>query len=187
MAKTNNKSSFLLQDIALITFSVFIAIVLVDTKILIHALTSTKEFQFVGSFVSGMFFTSIFTTAPAIVTLGEISRTHGIITTAFFGAIGAVLGDLIIFRFIRDRLSEHMTELLRHRGIFRRIHHLLRLRYFRWLTFLMGGLIIASPFPDELGISLLGLSTMKTSLFIYTSFAFNFLGIVAIGLIARSL
>ena len=64
---------------------------------------------------------------------------------------------------------------------------LFKFKFFRWLTWLIGGLIIASPLPDELGISLLGFSKAKTSLFIVLSFVFNFLGILFIGWVARAL
>lgn len=181
------RNNFLLQDLLIIVFSLLIAVILVKTGVLTEILTSTKELEILGSFIAGMFFTSIFTTAPAMVTLGEIARANSIIPTAAFGAIGAVVGDLIIFRFIRDRLSEHVLELVKHQGVERRIRVLFKSKFSRWLTFLAAGLIIASPLPDELGISLLGLSKMRTSWFIQLSFVFNFIGIIIIGLVARAL
>ncbi len=78
-------------------------------------------------------------------------------------------------------------EIIKHQGAGKRIKLLLKLKFFRWLTFLAGGLIIASPLPDELGISLLGFSKMKTSWFIPLSFAFNFIGILLIGWVAKAL
>lgn len=184
MAKRNFD---LLQDFAIIAVSVVIAIVLVRTEILTRILTSTKELELLGSFIAGMFFTSIFTTAPAIVTLGEIANANSILLTAILGAAGAVVGDLIIFRFMRDRLSEHLMELVKHQGIGKRFKALIKMKYFRWFTFIAGGLIIASPFPDELGIGILGFSRLKKSWFIPISFIFNFIGILIIGIIAKSL
>lgn len=178
---------FLLQDAAIIFISVLVAVILAKTGILKNFLTSTKEWELFGGFLSGMFFTSVFTTPPAIVALGEIARIDGVIVTALVGALGAVLGDLVIFRFIRDRFAEHLLELMGHRGLGRKFKALLKLRYFRWFTFFLGSLIIASPLPDELGISLLGFSKMKLSWFIPVSFVFNFIGIVFIGLVARAL
>ena len=171
---------------AIIVLSVGVAVVLVKTNIFGEVLTSTKELELLGSFVAGMFFTSVFTTVPAIVTLGEIAHANSVILTAIFGALGAVVGDLIIFRFVRDRFSEHLMELVKHQRAGRKkILH--KLKFFRWLTFLAGGLIIASPFPDELGISLLGFSKMRMSWFIPFSFTFNFVGILLIGLVAKAL
>lgn len=181
------KGNFLLQDAAIVTLSVLIAIILAETDIIGKILVSTRETRFLGSFIAGTFFTSIFTTAPAIVTLGQIAHANSIALTAFFGAIGAVLGDLIIFRFVKDRLSDHLMELIKHEGWGKRVRALLRLRYLRWFTFFVGGLIIASPLPDEIGISIMGLEKMKVLWFIPISFAFNFIGIIVIGLAAKTL
>ena len=170
----------------LVIFSVFIAIILAKTGALQDLITSTQEVRFIGSFIAGIFFTSIFTTVPAIVTLGELAKINTVVPTALFGALGAVLGDLIIFKFIRDRLSEHLVELLKHDSSWKRIKTLFRLRYFKWLTFFLGGIILASPFPDELAISLFGVSKIKVPLFIAVSFIFNFIGIFIIGTLARS-
>ena len=179
--------SHFIQDLVIIALSVLIAIILVKTDILIDILTSSKELERFGSFIAGMFFTSIFTTAPAIVTLGEIARVNSLFLTALFGALGAIIGDLVIFRFVRDRFVEDLKKLLKHSSGVQRLKFLFRLKFFRWFTIFLGGLIIASPLPDELGISLLGFSKMKTNLFIPLSFIFNFIGIYAIGLVARSL
>jgi len=183
----HSKDSFLMQDISIIAFSIIIALVITKTNLLSGILSATLSLRLLGSFIAGIFFTSIFTTAPAIVTLAEISKSNSLLFTAFFGACGAVLGDLIIFRFIRDRLSEHIMELIEHKGSWKRTKALFRIRYFRWGTFLFGGLIIASPLPDELGIGILGFSKMKLKTFIPISFLFNFLGIVLIGIIARAI
>jgi hypothetical protein len=185
MKKNSSSKRFLLQDFAIILASIFIAIILVKTDILVKILTTTKETEFIGSFIAGMFFTSVFTTAPAIVTLGEIAQTNSIWSTALFGALGSVVGDLLIFHFVRDRFSEHMRLLFQHRKGKHRFVQLFKLRSFRWISFLVGGLIIASPFPDELGISLLGFSKLRLRYFIPLSFVFNFMGVVIIGGVSR--
>lgn len=176
----------LAKDIAMIVMSIIIAILFVETNILNTILSSTQEWNILGSFLSGIFFTSIFTTIPAIVALTELIRHDSIFMVAFFGAAGAVIGDLIIFKFVRDNLTDHLLELYKHEKMLHRSLVLLRLKYFRWIIFMIGGLIIASPLPDELGISMLGFSKMKTSTFIPIAFFFNFLGIILIGLVATS-
>ncbi len=176
----------ILQDVALIVLSVLIAVLLVHTEVLSNLLLSAGGMGIWGSFIAGMFFTSIFTTAPAIVALGEMSLLQGILNTALFGAMGAVVGDLIIFRFVRDRFSRHVSEIVMHQSIWRRFHLLFKRRFFRWVTFFVGGFILASPLPDELGIAVLGFSKMRVKSFVLLSFVFNFLGVAVIGLIARS-
>jgi hypothetical protein len=167
--------------------SIFLAVVLAETHILENLLSTTKDYGLLGSFVAGLFFTSIFTTAPSVVALGEISQMQSIIQVAFVGAAGAMLGDLLIFQFIRDKLSEHLMELMKGEiaGAKRKFRH--HLKFFRWLTFFVGGLIIASPLPDELGVGLLGLSKMNTVWFAPLSFLFNFIGILMIGLVANAI
>lgn len=189
MLTSKNASPWLLllQDLGFVAISIVIAIVLVKTDVLVGVLTSTRELEYFGSFLAGLFFTSVFTTAPAIVTLGEIAQMNGVWATALFGAMGAVVGDLVIFRFIKDRLSEHVAQLRGARSPKVCVRMCFDLRMFRWITFLVGGLVIASPLPDELGVSMLGMSKMRMAVFIPVSFVFNFLGILAIGLIATAL
>lgn len=178
---------FLLHDILIIATSITFAVIMVRTGAVAEMLASTGEFQFVGSFFAGLFFTSIFTTAPAIAAFGEIARMQAVLPMALFGAAGAVAGDLIIFRFVRDRFSGHLLELFRHQRIGKRVRVLVRLRLFRWVSLFVAGLIIASPLPDELGIGLFGFSKIRTAWFVPLSFIFNFVGIVLIGLIAQTI
>ncbi|MSU74230.1 hypothetical protein EXS57_00430 [Candidatus Kaiserbacteria bacterium] len=186
MSAPSRINGFLLHDVLLIVISLCVAALLVRTGILEGILASVRGTEFLGSFIAGLFFTSVFTTAPAIVALGGLAQVHSIVSVALWGALGAVIGDLIIFRFIRDRFAVHILELLRHRHKGKRVGMLLKLKLFRWVSFFVGGLIIASPLPDELGISLFGFSKIKTSWFIPLSFVFNFAGIVLIGLVAQA-
>ena len=176
----------LIWDFLIIGASIGAAVFLLQSELLIRILTSTKEIEFIGSFIAGTFFTSVFTTAPAIVALGEIAHANSVLWTALFGALGAVVGDLLIFRFVRDRFSEHLLALLAHQGGRRRVRAMFQLKAFRWITFLLAGMIIASPLPDELAMSLLGFSKISASRFIPLSFVFNFLGILVIGLVAKA-
>lgn len=185
--KQNESENHVLNDIAIIMLSVLVAVLLVHTNVLAVLIASAGEIGIFGAFIAGMFFTSLFTTAPAIAALGEISILQGIFYTALFGAMGAVVGDIIIFRFVRNRFSEHVSEMMTHRSVWKRFHLLFKRRFFRWLTFFIGGFIIASPLPDELGIAVLGFSKMRVKYFVVLSFVFNFLGILVIGLVARSL
>lgn len=177
----------MIHDILLIAVSIGVAVLLARSGVLGEVLRLTGEVELLGSFIAGFFFTSIFTTAPAIAALGELGRLYDLVPVAFAGALGAVIGDLLIFRFIRDEFAAHLLELVSHRRIGHRVRVFFHRKLFRWASFFVGGLIIASPLPDELGISVLGFTKMKTSWFLLLSFAFNFIGIVLIGLVARAL
>lgn len=187
MKKQNGSGNYVLQDVGIVALSVLVAVMLVRTNVLANLLTAAGDLDVWGAFIAGAFFTSIFTTAPAMAALGQVALVHGILQTALVGALGSVLGDLIIFRFVRDRFSEHVSEVLLHQSAWRRMRLLFKKRFFRWFTFLVGGLILASPLPDELGIAVLGFQKLRFKYFIALSFGFNFFGILLIGLVARSI
>jgi hypothetical protein len=176
----------LLQDLLIIAASIAIAWAIVHYSLVELLLAQLGGGKTLVAFVAGLFFTSITTTAPAIAVLGELSLTNNLFFVAIVGGAGAVIGDYLIFMFVRDRVSEDIAYLLKHTGT-PRVFKLFHRKTFRRLLPFLGGLIIASPLPDELGLTLLGLAHMRTSRFILLSFAFNTGGILLIGLAARSL
>ena len=137
-------------------------------------------------FIAGMFFTSVMTTAPAIAVLGVFSLHGNLLLVALVGGAGAVCGDYLIFAFMRDRLGDDLAYLIKRNGS-PRFFKIFHRKSFRWVLPFVGALIIASPLPDELGLTLLGLARMRTSRFLLLSFAFNSTGILLIALAARSL
>jgi uncharacterized membrane protein YdjX (TVP38/TMEM64 family) len=180
-----DKKRKIISDILILILSIGIAVALVRTGILLELLLVSQKQKIAGNFLAGIFFTSIFTTPPAIAALAEIARTSPLILTAFIGAGGAVIGDLIIFHFVRDRFAENLGNILEYKKAGKRLKKLMQFKMFHQITFLIGGIIIASPLPDEFGVSLLGFSKMRTIPFMLLSFSFNFLGILLIGSAAR--
>ncbi len=175
------------RDFRIIIFSIIVAVLLVKTGAIEEILALTQGLWFFDSFVAGLFFTSIFTTAPAIVALGHIAQSsESVLTVALLGGLGALCGDLIIFRFMRDNLGKDIVRLVNNSGNVK-LRSFMKLKIFRWMTFFIGALVISSPLPDELGLAMMGLSKTRTSILIPVSFAFNFLGILIIGLIAKNL
>lgn len=139
-----------------------------------------------ASLIAGAFFTSVVTTAPAIAVLGELSLETNLLGVALVGAFGAVLGDLVIFSFVRNRVSRDLAFMLRAPRAMR-VRHVFKHRHFRRVLPIVGALIIASPLPDELGLTLLGLSKANIRYFFLISYTMNALGIALIGLAARGL
>ena len=167
-----HKNTSIVQDIEIILFSVLIAVILAKTGAVKELLTATKEAEIVGSFLAGIF-VSIFTAAPATVALAEIAQSNSILLVAVFGGIGALIGDLIIFRFVKNHISEDITYLI-NKSKTKRLTSVFSLRSFRWLVPFLGALVVASPLPDEIGLTMMGLSKMKTALFVPLSFFSQF-------------
>ena len=165
--------------------SVLFAVLIVWSGIVQSLIESTSGLTHVGSFIAGLFFTSVLTTAPAIVVLGELAQNTPLFAVAFLGALGAVCGDYVLFWLVRDEVSGDVAYLVNHSGA-KRLRALFRTKLFHRLLPLLGALIIASPLPDELGLALLGISKIRRERFLLISFTMNFIGIMIIGIVARS-
>lgn len=135
--------------------------------------------------VSGILYSSVFTVGPSTVVLGALATQHPVWQVAVIGGIGAMLGDLTVFHFLKSGISH----LLLRSTIHHRQHRVRRRwrRNLRWLMVVLGGIIIASPLPDEVGLSLMGISRLPTRFLIPISLACNAAGILLIGLGARAL
>jgi uncharacterized membrane protein YdjX (TVP38/TMEM64 family) len=139
-----------------------------------------------GAFAAGIFFVSAYTAVPAAYVLFELGNYLNPFEIALFGGLGAVVGDYLIFRFVRDQLYE---ELKPHFKWFDRFRNKRRQRS-RLLKVLMptlGMIIIASPIPDEIGVGMLGLARMNTLTFVAITFVLNTVGIFALAYIAQSI
>ena len=175
-----------IRDSAIVILSIVLAIFISNLDLIEKLLSISENIRIASSFIGGLFFTSIFTTAPAIVFLGEISQVEPIFMVAIIGAIGAVCGDLLVFYLFSTHVSNDLDELMK-RVKNNPFKSLTRNGTFRWISILIGAFIIASPLPDELGIAMMGISRLQLNIFIPISFTFNFLGILAIGLASRLL
>ena len=169
-----------------VAVSVFLAWFLFYSDMLTSLLAATEAGKILESFVVGIFFTSVFTIAPAGVFLATLSHTTSPLAVAIFGALGAMCGDLVLFLFIRDRLAGDIKALFP-KSVVRHFLNSFHLGFWKWLAPLLGALIIASPLPDEFGISLLGLSRVKIAILLPVTFLMNFLGILLITAIASAL
>ncbi len=172
-------------DLLLIATSVIAAFLLLASEESRALLAQFSTLGHAGSFLSGMLFTSIFTTAPSMVLIGELAQHQSALPIALWGGLGAALGDYALFRLMRGRLSRDVRFLLRHTRP-ERWPLICKTCLSRRFLPLLGALTIASPLPDELGLALLGLSNIKTSRFLPLSFTLNAVGIFVIALVARS-
>lgn len=188
MEKTNkNPYKNLERDIVIILISVFFAIVLIRFGAVQDIVSSIDELKIIGSFIAGFFFTSAFTIAPAAIALAEISQTTSPFLVAFWGALGSLVGDLVIFLFIRDHFADDIMEALHTLKNEKKIIQFFKRGFFRWLSPLLAAFIIASPLPDEFAIALMGISKVRMSLFIPICFIMSFFGILVIALISGTL
>ena len=160
--------------------TVDILIIVCTTVVAIYIV---RDFSFAPNifyvFIAGIFFTSAFTIAPAAIVIANVAQALPLHSVVIAGALGAMVGDYILFSFIKDRFAAHLKRALRHshiRFIFKSFHF----GFLKWLSPIIGAFIIASPLPDEFGIMLMGLSKVKTHLFLLITFLMNMIGILIV-------
>ena len=175
----------LIYDAFIFCLSIIGAIIFARSGLLSNFILHTDGWFVLDVFIAGIFFTSIFTTAPAMVVLGSLATVHSPLVVALVGGLGAMTGDLLILKFLKKHVTDNISDIIVHSKS-GRMRHLLKYRFARWSLVLLGALVIASPFPDELGLTLMGLSKISPRRFAIISYVFNTLGILTIAAIARS-
>jgi len=172
-----NARKELIKDFVFVLLGAVIAITLSRLGVVDYIVNIIGN-EIVVSFLAGIFFTSVFTIAPSAIALVSISGVSNF-TIALWGALGALCGDLILFYFIRDRFVDDLVASIKP-SVMKKIMHSFHLGFMKWVSPLLGALIIASPLPDELALTLLGLSKTRVAVLIPISFIMNFLGILAL-------
>ncbi len=87
---------------------------------------------------------------------------------------------------MKDKVAEELIPIFQSIGG-NHIRKLFHTPYFAWFIPIIGAVIIASPLPDEIGVSILGISKMKNWKFLLLSFFLNTVGIFIIVTVALML
>ncbi len=176
----------LIRDMIIIIGSLVGAAILLRYGVLDHIISLTRGVEFLASFLAGIFFTSMFTIAAAAVALGGLAQHISPYEVAFFGAFGAMVGDLIIYLFLRDNLEYDVMALIK-RSKFKRFLALSRHGLARWIIPFLGAAVIASPLPDEIGLGLMGMTRMRLIYVLPITFFMNYLGVLLIAMLGGAL
>jgi len=147
-----------------------------------------KSLGYFGSFLAGSLYTYGFTSGPATAILLILAGTgQNIIIAGLLAGFGAVCGDLLIFRFIRTSFKDELKKLSQEKFSKKIKKHMPQWLRIYFLP-VLGGVIIASPLPDEIGASMMAVSKkISTRFFCVLSYLFNTSGIfiiLAIGSLA---
>ncbi len=179
--------SKILLHFFLVFTSIIVAIIFLTSNQIHSFLENTQDYVIIGSFISGLFFTSTFTVAPATISLFLLGEKHNPILISAVAAAGSVIGDLIISRIVKKEVSNNIySDILPKQNRIRRIiRKILHTKVVYWSIATFAIIIIASPLPYEFGISPLTLIHSKIHHFVIMSYVVNFLGILVITSIAR--
>jgi len=139
-----------------------------------------------GAFLAGMMFASTFTLATGMLILLNLAKNMNIFVLVILAALGAITMDFLLFKFFKDEVAGEIVPIYEEiTGS--HLKKILHTRYFGWTLPVLGALIIASPLPDELGISLMGIEQIRTNKFILISLLSHTLGIMTLVTVGKIL
>lgn len=173
------------RDTLIIAISILIAVLIHQNNFLDNLLVqSTGFYFFIVTFLSGIVFASTFTVAVAISIVSMLAESHSPFQIALIGGLGALIGDTIIFKYLREDLIADFEFLQDHFGnrMFRRIIHS---KMIFWFAPIVAAMMIASPLPDEVGLLMLASIKLKYRHFFIISLFLNTLEILLVSLFVR--
>ncbi len=170
---------FKYPKLIILGITIILAYILFTNVFIIESLNAENNNYFIV-FLAGMLFSFGFTTPFAVGYFVTVNPVN-IALAAGIGGIGAYFSDLIIFKLIKFsfmdefRRLEHTMPLKKVQTLF---HIKLKNKLQIYILYIFAGIIIASPLPDEIGVSMLaGLTHIKTGVFTLVSILCNTIGI----------
>jgi uncharacterized membrane protein YdjX (TVP38/TMEM64 family) len=133
-----------------------------------------------GAFLAGIFFAFSFTAAPATAVLLILAGHLNIFWASVIAGLSAAMGDLVIFKLVRFTFRDEIEKLSATKIlVFLKLKTPNIIR--KYFVPVLAGLLIASPLPDEIGVSLLASSSkISTPWFLLMSYLLNLTGIFVI-------
>ena len=168
-------------NLTLLVISLVVTVSLLTSGYLEEVVNNIGALGYLGIFLSGCLFVSTFTIGPGTALLFAFADSAHPVIVAGLGGIGAAVGDYVAYKFIRDKLLAELNPILKALHLYRRVN-ILHTKYFSWLAPAVGAVIIASPLPDEIGLTLLGMKKIHAVRFLLLAFSLNSVGIFLIAL-----
>lgn len=164
---------------AIFIFSLSFGWFLVKSGYLHSLISSILPYQFIAEFIAGMLYTSFLTSPISVAMLLVLAGQGNPIMIALLGGLGAACGDLLLVRIFRDNYKKEVDGVSRELQL-QKIDNFLKKFHLEFLIPLLGAIIIASPFPDEIGLLMLGISKLEYKQIAMVSFILNSAGILLI-------
>ena len=166
---------------ALIIISILIAYGLFLLPAFERFILGLGEWSYLGAFFAGILFVFTSTVATAVVVFHILGEVMSPWTIGLIAGLGALLGDYLIFMLIRRYIAEHTKRLAKsiHASSWFRFA---KSKHFDWILPLIVIIIVALPFPDEVGMALLGISKIKPYQFIILAFVLHSITIALIAM-----
>ena len=161
--------------------AVLIAYLLFKNPNVVGFVSGLGKLSYFGIFIAGILFSFGFT-APFSVGFFVILKPENLILSGVIGGFGAMIADLAIFNIIKISFLDEFGRLRKEKlinGLRKFFKKEVGAKAYHYLLFALVGITIASPLPDEIGVSLLsGLTHIKQKALALISFILNTIGII---------
>lgn len=97
------------HNLLLLSFGLIIALAFSQFPPFNKFIEYISQLGYLGAILSGILFTSTFTVATGGLLLINLSNTLNPLALILFGAMGAVIADVLIFHFVKDNISAEVT------------------------------------------------------------------------------
>lgn len=156
-----------------------LAIILASNPIFRSLISGLGTLGYLGAFIAGLLYVSSLTVGTSIVIISGLAQDLNPILVGLIGGLGGTLGDFLIYKFIKDDLTQEIGEMLTlsEKELLKK---LVEINIIKKLLPVIGVIIIALPLPNELGVACLGLSNFSKKQFLLISFAANAVGIALV-------
>src|SRR3989338_4712794 len=177
------KMKFKYPKITLLVIFIALAYVLFKIPSISSWINNLEGLSYLGTFIGGMLYSFGFS-APFATGFFIALKPENILLAAILGGIGSLATDLIIFNFVKFSFKDEFnslskTKTLKSFNSFFDNHFSLKIK--RGLLYFFAGILIASPLPDEAGVTILaGLTSIKQKTLAIISVILNTLGILII-------
>jgi uncharacterized membrane protein YdjX (TVP38/TMEM64 family) len=153
--------------------SIILAYIIFSNAYVSSVIHNLGKLGYAGSFIAGMFYTFGFTSPLSSGFFIDLNPTS-IFLAGILGGLGALIGDMFIFSFARKYFKDEFKYLGKEK-IFKKI----RFKLNCFVIYMIAAILIASPLPDEAGITLLaGFTKIRVKTIAIVSIIFNTIGIL---------
>ena len=176
------KSSWLFRypKITVFLMAIVVSYFIFRNPFVIFKIAAINGERYIGVFIAGLFYSFGFTAPFATGFFLTIAHSKPLLF-AIFGGLGALLADLFIFHIVRVSFMDEFTRLEHTKGFrwFERLlYRAVPVKLHTLLLFLVAFVFIASPLPDEIGVTLIaGFTSISHKGLAVVSFLANSLGI----------
>ena len=172
--------------ITLLGILIVVAYFIFRNPVISSFLSELDNLSYLGIFIAGILFSYGFT-APFAVGLFLAISPENLPLAVIIGSLGSFFSDFLIFKIIKNSFMNEFKEIEETKNVkkfARLINNNLGKKFKLYLLYIFAGFILASPLPDEFGVTLLtGLGHIKATAFAILSFSTKALAIVLLFLI----